>query len=89
MILRGEERSMSQIAFDEFLRSKLNGLDEHVELCDECGRIVGHFLPDQVYKRLVYHWVNAQVTDEELDAASTEPGGRSLEEIWKSLGQMP
>ena len=78
---------MSQITIDEFLRSKLTGLDRHVELRDEGGQTLGHFLPDELYKRLVYDWLNAQVTDEELDAARNEPGGRSLAEIWKSLGQ--
>jgi len=60
-------------------------LTEQLELCDETGKTVGHFLPDELYKRLVYDWVKAQTTEEELRRISQEPGGRSLAEIWASL----
>jgi hypothetical protein len=78
---------MTKVTIDNTLRSKLNGLDEQIELCDESGRTLGHFLPADTYARLIYDWVNAQVTDEELEQARQEPGGRPLEEIWKSLGR--
>jgi hypothetical protein len=78
---------MGKLTLDPDLRSKLNGLNEQIEVCDEGGRTIGHFLPEDLYRRLVYAWVNAQVTDEELAKAAREPGGRSLAEIWKSLGR--
>ncbi len=78
---------MDKITLDQSLREKLNGLDRTVEVCDESGRTVGHFVPDTAYRKLVYAWANAQVTDEELERASREPGGRTLAEIRASLGQ--
>jgi hypothetical protein len=76
---------MSKLTLDPQLKAKLNGLNEHLVLCDEAGKTVGHFLPDDVYQRLLYDSINARVTDEELRRADAEPGGRSLAEIWASL----
>lgn len=78
---------MSKILLDDTLRSKLNGLNERLELCDATGRTVGHFLPDEMYKKMMCAWANAQVTDEELEQSFQEPGGRTLAEIWQDLGQ--
>jgi|SRR5262249_52912939 len=77
---------MTKLTLDPQLREKLNGLDEQIEVCDEAGKTVGHFLPEAIYRKFVYAWLNAQVTDEELEQAAQEPGGCSLAEIWKKLG---
>jgi hypothetical protein len=78
---------VSKVIFDEVLRSRLNGLDAPVELCDQSGQTVGHVLPHDVYLKLLYDAARAQATEEELDRISHEPGGRPLAEIWKSLGR--
>jgi hypothetical protein len=78
---------MSKLIIDDYLRSKLNGLDTEVEFCDASGQTVGHYVPESLYQKLVYAWLNAQVSDEELERARQEPRGRTLDEIWKSLGQ--
>ena len=78
---------MSKVILDPQLRDKLNGLNEQLELCDESGHTLGRYLPEETYQRLLYAWVNAQVTDEELQRAADEPGGRPLAEIWRSLGR--
>src|SRR5437016_3741662 len=78
---------MNKIILDDALRSKLNGLTAEVQVCDESGQPVGQFLPQATYLKLMYAWLNAQVTDEELDEVSRQPGGRTLAEIWKSLGR--
>jgi hypothetical protein len=78
---------MDKIILDAAVRAKLNGLERELEVCDETGHTLGHFLPPAVYQKLLYAWLNAQVTDEELERASQEPGGRTLEEIWRELGQ--
>jgi hypothetical protein len=77
---------MSKVILDDVLRAKLNGLNEQVEICDETGRTVGHFVPADFFKELLYTWANAQVTDEELEQARRQTGGRPLAEIWKRLG---
>ncbi len=77
---------MNRVVVDEAVRSKLRNLDE-VELCDESGRKVGHFLSEELYRRLLYDWANAQITDEELERRRRQPGGRTLAEIWSRLQQ--
>jgi hypothetical protein len=78
---------MTKVTLDPQLRAKLNGLNEQLEICDEAGKTVGHFLPASVYMRLLYDAINARVTDEELRQADEEPGGCSLAEIWQRLGR--
>ncbi len=77
---------MDKITLDDYLCAKLNGLTTSVLVCDESGKIIGHFLPDDVYKKLVYGWLKSQHTDEELEEDLQQTGGRPLAEIWKDLG---
>jgi len=62
----------AKIVLDPSLRAKLNGLDSEFEVCDETGRTLGHFLPEEVYRELLYTWAKAQVTDEEIAQARHE-----------------
>jgi hypothetical protein len=78
---------MTKLVADESLRSKLMGLSEEIEICDEQGRTVGHFLPREAYLRLMYEPTEPQITKEEIERRLAEPGGRSLAEIWESLGR--
>jgi hypothetical protein len=80
---------MSKITLDPVLRSKLNGLNETLEVCDESGETVGHFLPAAAYRKLMYQIAEAQCPHswEEVRQLSKQTGGRSLAEIWKELGQ--
>jgi hypothetical protein len=78
---------MNKVILDAELKSKLNGLNEQLELCDEAGRTVGHFLPADLYKQLLLAWTEANISEEELERRRREPRGRTLAEIWKSLGQ--
>ena len=79
-----------KIVLDEMLEAKLNGLNKEMEICDQAGRTVGHFLPPDVYKKLLYAWVMSQrpISDEELERRRRESKGkgRPLAEIWKDLG---
>jgi hypothetical protein len=75
---------MNKVILDEAVRAKLRDVDE-VALCDESGRPAGHFLSEPLYRRLLYDWTNAQITDEELERRGREPGGRTLEQIWARM----
>ena len=77
---------MSKVILDDVLRSKLNGLTEHLEVCDDSGHTLGHFLTDDQYHQLLYASDQCPYTEEELQHSLKEPGGRTLAEIWKSLG---
>jgi hypothetical protein len=78
---------MSRIVVDSQLRRQLNGLNENVELCDESGTTIGHFVPESLYRELLLAWSKANLTEEELERRRKEPRGRTLTEIWQSLGQ--
>jgi hypothetical protein len=80
---------MTKVVVDESLRAKLNGLTEDIEMCDPAGHTLGHFVPQDLYKQMLYAWVESQCpyTKEELEEAAREEGGRTLAEIWKSLGR--
>ena len=75
---------MNRLMIDEGVRAQLANRDE-VELCDQSGRKVGHFLSDELYRRLLFDWANAQISDEELERRRRQPGGRTLAEIWARL----
>jgi hypothetical protein len=78
---------MSRVLLDHQLRSKLNGLNEHVEICDEGGKTLGHFIPEPLYRELVLAWSESRLSDAELASRRQEPRGRTLAEIWQRLGQ--
>ena len=75
---------MVKMVLDPGVWDKLQGVDQ-AELCDASGHTVGRFLSEGLYRRLVYDWANAQVTDEELRRRLEEPGGRTLDEILSRL----
>jgi hypothetical protein len=80
---------MSRVTLDQELRSKLNGLNEPLEICDEQGRILGQFLPAAVYRKMLYALAESQrppLSAEEMARRRQETGGRSLKEIWQRLG---
>jgi hypothetical protein len=81
------EETMGKITLDIDLRNKLNGLDAPMEICDEAGHTVGHFLPASVYDELFYKALAAESprSEEELKRRHQQVGGRSLAEIWKRL----
>ena len=78
---------MSKLVLDAELRSKLNGLNAAIEVCDESGETIGHFLPEDEYRRLVIARYSAQLTDEKIKRLRAQSGGKPLAEIWKRLGQ--
>jgi hypothetical protein len=80
---------MGKLTLDTDLRRRLNGLSEPMEVCDEAGHRVGLFLPSAVYEELFYAALAAESphSKEELRRRHGESGGRSLAEIWNTLGQ--
>lgn len=80
---------MNVITLDPDLRAKLNGLNEHLEVQDGSGKIVGHFLPDAIYTRLIYAWAKLEFADEaEHKLAMSEPGGMTTAEAIAFVHQL-
>lgn len=80
---------MGTLTLDPTLRARLNGLKEHLEVRDENDNLVGHFLPPELYQKLIYAAAEASCPypPEDLERFHQETGGRSLAEIWNHLGQ--
>jgi hypothetical protein len=80
---------MGAVTLDAVLRSKLNGLDEPLDIVDEAGRSVGHFLPARHYQQLLYRLAESQCPfdAQELNRMENEPGHQTLTEFWKTMDQ--
>jgi hypothetical protein len=71
---------MTRITIDAATVAKLKDARDMVELRDEAGRIVGHFLPGP--PRDEKGNIVIPLTDQELEEASRQEGGRPLKEIF-------
>jgi hypothetical protein len=61
---------MNPVILDDDLKSRLNGLDQHLEVRDPAGKLVGHFLPDALDMRVLYDWARAEFAREEAEEAA-------------------
>ena len=72
---------MPKLLLDTDLRARLHDLNIEWEVCDESGRTLGHFLPADLYQKLLYAWAKALFDDEEeLKQVRQEPGGMKTAE---------
>jgi hypothetical protein len=78
---------MTQITVDQALQQRLGGLAEPLELRDANGQILGHYLPEAEYKKIVYGSLEIPFSDEEVARRRAQTGGCSLREIWDRVGQ--
>ncbi|HEY3788665.1 MAG TPA: hypothetical protein VGL71_07410, partial [Urbifossiella sp.] len=60
---------MEPIVIDETQKAKLNGLTEATPVRDQNGRLLGQFVPQQVYKKLLYGWAWSLFTEKEIEDA--------------------
>jgi hypothetical protein len=77
---------MTRITLNATTAAQLKDLQEMVELRDESGNVVGHFLPGP--PRDVHGKIIVPHSEEELDRRSREHGGRSLHEILIDLEKL-
>jgi hypothetical protein len=76
---------LKTIVLDPALREQLNGLREQLEVRDEVGKVVGMFLPVDLYKHLL-RTTQIPFSEGEIERRMQEQGGCSLDAIWKKLG---
>ena len=74
---------MTKIVLDQETLTGLRDLRERLEVCDESGHTLGYVTPAP--GRSLYDTVQVPFTEEELDQAEQEPGGRTLAEIVADL----
>ena len=72
---------MTTVTVDSATARQLRETDSHVHLCDAEGNVLGQFV------RLPYprHLIDPYVSEEELDRAEAEGGGRPLADILRDL----
>ena len=77
---------MTRITIDADTVAKLKDVRNMVELRDEAGRIVGHFLPGP--PRDANGQIIVPFSEEELERRSQERGGRPLKDILSDLSKL-
>ena len=75
---------MQKVVLDSDMISRL-GVGHNLELCDASGRTFGFFVPAGKRKVSLHEWAAMQFTDEELEKARNEPGGRTTQEVLQRL----
>jgi hypothetical protein len=74
---------MTRLIVDAELAGRLVVSRENLQLCDPTGKVGGIFLPAPASD--LYRSVVVPFSEEELDQASAEPGGRPLAAILADL----
>ena len=74
---------MIKLTLDPELRERLNGLNEPIELCDETGETVGHFLPDEAFRRMatqlaLQHFESPESREIQREASEDYLAGRHI-----------
>jgi len=75
---------MNKIVLDSDTISKL-GAGGQLEICDTSGRTFGFFVPAGGKKVSLQDWAAMLFTDEELENARNEPGGKTTQEVLERL----
>lgn len=75
---------MSQIIADDRLKEQLKGFKEEVEIREVGGRVLGQFLPQAEYRKLLFAWAKTLFTNEEIEEAEKRIGPfLSLDQLLK------
>ena len=74
---------MTKLIVDSATVAKLAEARNPLELCDDSGHILGHFIP--VVDGSGISPLDPQISEEELDRREREGGGRALAEILADL----
>ncbi len=80
---------MSTVVLDANKRVTIDAFNETIEIKKQDGQVIGMYVPEADYKKMLYAWAEAQCpfSKEELEERRKQTGGSSLAEIWKRLGR--
>lgn len=78
---------MTRITVDSDTQSKLDGLNDLLEICDESGRTLGYFHPASSGTGGVSEQVKSPLRREELERRRQERTGRPLADILRDLAE--
>lgn len=74
---------MTQIILDTTASVHFQNQKQPVELRDQTGRLLGHFIP--VLKKAISPAMEPRISEEELDRREQQGGGRPLRDILADL----
>ena len=74
---------MNRLVVDSATLARLRDVRQTLELCDDSGHVVGHFVPTVDHSQ--YSDLEPQISEDELDRRERVRGGRSLAEILTDL----
>ena len=57
---------MTHVQFDPALQQKLGGVSEPLALCDRSGNVLGRYIPEAEYKKMLYASFKIPHSDEEI-----------------------
>jgi hypothetical protein len=75
---------MTKVIVDSATREQLVSAKKPLELCDETGCLLGHFIPALTASQC---GTGPQISEAELDRREQAGGGRPLAEILEELGR--
>ena len=78
---------MSRLILSDAFSHQLGHLSSPVELCDQSGKALGHFVPSGLSWDDVLARDGCPYSAEDLARMQRESGGRTLAEVWRSLGR--
>ncbi len=78
---------MGRIVLDDELRAKLQGADHGLEIADEQGNVVGHFIAEDSLSKLLEAMFPPLTAEERAEARKEmrEHGGVSTQQILESI----
>lgn len=76
---------MTPLTVDADLRARLRGLTDHLELRDESGEVLGHYIPGRKGPVRLLPADACPYSLDDLVRMRNESGGKSLAEIVKQL----
>lgn len=78
---------MSRLILNDAFSHQLGQFTNPVELCDQSGKALGHFVPSGLSWAGVLKGDGCPYSPDELARMQRETGGRTLAEIWRRLGR--
>ena len=77
---------MTRVTVDAELRARLHDLREHVELCDESGKVIAIVRP--VFDPSEWEPLDPSISEEELDARQESTEWYTTAEVLRHLEQL-
>jgi hypothetical protein len=86
---------MGTVILDDELKAKLNGLNQPLEIRDTSGKLVGRFIPEDEYLRMIYNEAKLAFAAEESEEAAKGivrkwdgTNGKTTAEVLANLKQL-